>query len=76
VTLVFAHPRCGLEVGASPVPSVRPHRALDILRGCQAPPLLSEAERARLVELVVAAQPPGWDPAVGVQRAQGWAQDL
>ena len=69
--LVFAHPRCQLEVAASPVPTARPERALDILRACEVQPLLSQAEQTRLVELVVAAQPPGWDPAVGVQRAQG-----
>ncbi len=71
--LVFAHPRCRLELRASLVPVARPARVLDILRGYQGPPLLSEAEQARLVELVVAAQPPGWDPGRGLQRARGGA---
>jgi hypothetical protein len=74
--LVFAHPRSHLEVAASPVPTGRPERVLDILRGCHAQPLLSEAEQVHLVELVVAAQPRGWDPTVGVQRAHGGAQNL
>ena len=75
--LVFAHPRCQLEVAASPVPTARPERALDILRGlprrghcCPRP------NKSRLVELVVAAQPPGWDPGRGLQRARGGAGGL
>ena len=71
--LVFAHPRCRLEVAASRVPITRPGRALEILRGCQAQPRLSEAEQACLVELVVGAQPPGWYPDLGVRRALGGA---
>ena len=71
--LVFGHPRCRLEVAASRVPIARPGRALQILRGCQAQPRLSEAEQAHLVELVVAAQPPGWYSDVGVRRALGTA---
>jgi hypothetical protein len=74
--LVFAHPRCQLEVAACPVLTARPQRVLDILRACQTQPLLSEAEQAHLVELVVAAQPPGWNPSVGVQRAQDGAHDV
>ena len=74
--LVFAHPRCGLEVAASPVPAVRPERVLDILGGCQAQPLLSEADQARLVELVIAAQPLGWNSVIGVQRAPGGVRNL
>jgi hypothetical protein len=71
--LVFAHPRCRLEVAASRVPIARPGRALEILRGCHSQPRLSEAEQSRLVDLVVAAQPPGWYPEVGVRRALGEA---
>jgi hypothetical protein len=37
---------------------------------------LSEAEQAHRVKLLVAAQEPGWEPSVGVQHAQGGAQDL
>ncbi|MBV9326417.1 MAG: hypothetical protein JO352_21845 [Chloroflexi bacterium] len=70
---MFAHPRCRLEVAASRVPIAPPGRALEILRGCHAQPRLSEAEQARLLELVVAAQPPGWYPDVGVRRALGGA---
>jgi hypothetical protein len=72
--LVFAHPRCQLEVAASPVPTARPYRALEILRGCQALPLLSEAEQSRLVALVVAAQPRDWDAGVHVHRASDGPQ--
>jgi len=71
--LVFAHPRCQLEVATCPVPAARPARALEILRAFQSRPLLSQAEQARLVELVVAIQPPGWDLGVGVRRAPGVA---
>jgi hypothetical protein len=69
--LVFAHPRCELEVAASPVAAVRPRRALNILLGCQAQPLLSEAEQSRLVALVVAAQPSDWNACAHVHRAPG-----
>jgi len=68
--LVFAHPRCLLEVTACPVVAVRPNQALDVLRA-QTRPVLSEADQVRLVELVVAAQPSGWDRMVGLQRAGG-----
>jgi hypothetical protein len=61
--LVFAHPRCRLEVAASRVPIARPGRAREILRGCHAQPRLSEAKQARLVDLVVTAQPPAGIPA-------------
>jgi hypothetical protein len=73
--LIFAHPRCQLEVAASPVPVARPERVLGILRGCQASPLLSDDEQARLVELLVAAQPSGWDPGLGALRAAGAVTD-
>ncbi len=67
--LVFAHPRCQLEVAASPVPIARPERVLDILRDCQAQLVLSEAEQVHLVELIVAVQPPGLPAALG---SSGW----
>jgi hypothetical protein len=58
--LVFAHPRCGLDLDASPVVWGRPREAAAVLQHFQLERRLSVNDQARLLRLIVAAQAPDW----------------